>query len=155
MMGLMKANKDEKHRQWPPNGDLVLLGLWSDVTFLEWQQQCSDTDSDIKGLKWIMRRNVMNREVESVLPKVLKKNGVDSGLVGKWDQRVVLGPESEGFNTVCGTPNGSGVLYFLWTHREQLGRMEVKSITIWSDDQGAVSYAPTLVFEVGAVEGGG
>ena len=152
----MKAHKDEElHKEWPPNGKLIPLKLWSDVTFLEWQQQCLYTESDIKGLKWIMRRNLRNDMAISVLPKVLKKNGVNSGEVGGWDDRVVLRPESEGFNTLCGTPNGSGVVFFLLDHREQLGRMEVKSIIIWSKGQGKVAYAPTLVFEVGAVERGG
>jgi hypothetical protein len=102
------------------------IRAWSDVTFVEWQAQAHARAHDIKGLKYVIRYNIVNADTSMIINQAV---GPTSSI--GWPG-VTISMRSEIGRAVLGTPNGVGVAYLLATHKAQLGQKTVESVHLWS-----------------------
>ncbi|KAK5132539.1 hypothetical protein LTR08_008856 [Meristemomyces frigidus] len=143
------------HRGWT-GGPLPPLAAWSDIQYLEWHHLCTSHNVDPKGLKTVMRSNVINKATQAVMWLALESVGITDGPKAwpgtKFDMSTDAG------RAILGTPNGNGVGWLLFSHREGLGWKTITSVTMWDqrlspkdrEDQATWRMAarPCLVFDV-------
>ncbi|KAK3698739.1 hypothetical protein LTR37_016829 [Vermiconidia calcicola] len=136
------------------------LKQWSDIIFLTWKDLVADSPAQAKGLRYVLRHNVLNGDTKEIVSKAMKKVGVKSGIPPRWPGytfRPKFGPNGkedkamEPFLAMLGTPNCMGVVWLLAQHQEVLGKEKVKAITVWdrseSSGQG-VDVAPSILLEL-------
>lgn len=77
----------ENNAAW---GDAALPDLknWSDVVFLTWLSLTVGNEAQRKGLKIVVRVNVMNEDTRDVIEEALRKEGVASGNAPVWPGHV-------------------------------------------------------------------
>ena len=110
-------------------GDIVPLGRWSDLVFLEYENLCKTADTrdggpfDVKGLKAVFRSRIVNADTKNIIFEIAEKKGFDGPPA--WPGMEFKMDTDEG-KALLGTPNGNGVGWLLFSHREQLGWKTVK-----------------------------
>lgn len=103
------------------------LQQWSDVTFLEWQNQAA---SNVGGLKNILRSNIINLDTRNMMDTALQMMTPPQA-IGFWGSQVTFEMTSDQGKALLGTPNGGGVAWILINHKAQLGIKTISSVTIW------------------------
>jgi hypothetical protein len=102
------------------------ITAWSDITFVEWQTQAQANGQDIRGLKYVIRYEIVNPATTSIIEEAAGK------LYSiQWPGVTILMSDEKG-RAILGTPNGAGVAYLLATHKTQLGQKTVESVHVWS-----------------------
>lgn len=131
-------------------GDIVPLGHYSDITFLEWEHLAGDKTN---GLQYIFRNNIINRQTKNAIFQALANSGVEDGPVA-WPGHKFDMQSKEG-KAILGTPNGNGIAWILFSHRAQLGWKTVKSVVVFENVLSAgfrqyfhTDSRPTLLFEI-------
>jgi hypothetical protein len=129
------------------------LKHWSDIVFLEWQEQCRKNKTPIDQLSHVFRLNVTNDATKAAIDQALKSIGLERRqLYGKgWVERRTFSVDDEAAKALLGTPNGVGVAYLLLRYRKQLGRKKVKAVTIWGPNSAKTSQL-SLYFELENVD---
>ncbi|GAB1743600.1 hypothetical protein NU219Hw_g526t2 [Hortaea werneckii] len=157
---------------WPKDAPLPKIKQWSDIVALTWLHLTTTTGGAHQpptNLRWLFRRIIRNDDTQNVIGYVCKQKKVGQarpkGVTGPpwqapiWPGLVVRPEESAGegefFNALLATPNANGVVWLLAQHREQLGWKTVRSIRVWSDMPSSVVYSPSMLLEIGDVQGGG
>ncbi|KAJ5714584.1 uncharacterized protein N7483_011765 [Penicillium malachiteum] len=122
----------------------VKLKQWSDVVFLDWQNQCSTNDGDITNLNYFIRFSIANLDAGSVIGEV-----TGGATIGGYKTPMKFNAGSDEFNALLGTPNGSGVAWFLINHKAQLGTKTLASISLFrSKDPLGGDPVTNMAFEV-------
>ncbi|KAI6800593.1 hypothetical protein KC363_g1080 [Hortaea werneckii] len=114
-------------------GDLVPLGLLSDVMFLEYEHLCKTTQPplNVKDLRYMFRSQIVNKETREVIFEVLKRRGVVNGPI-PWPGTAFKFPSEEA-QALLSTPNGRGAAWVLISHRAELGWKTIKRITVFDN----------------------
>ncbi|KAI7504472.1 hypothetical protein KC367_g1106 [Hortaea werneckii] len=102
-------------------GDLVPLGLLSDVMFLEYEHLCKSAHPslNVKDLRYMFRSQIVNKETREVIFEVLNRRGIVNGPV-PWPGTAFKFPSEEA-QALLSTPNGRGAAWILISHRAELG----------------------------------
>ncbi|KAJ5895083.1 hypothetical protein N7495_006774 [Penicillium taxi] len=107
---------------------LVPLSVWSDVSFLEWQNLCSIYGASVQSLKHVVQSHIVNSETLEILPTALDESGTDVDWEKYKDGKKFTGGAT--FEALLGTPVASGTSWMLIQHKNQLGLKRIASITI-------------------------
>jgi hypothetical protein len=144
--------------------EALLAGLpklrhWSDIAFLQWKSMALPTEQALlPELKLVVRYEILNTDTRAVCSTVLaslRKQRQENAKPGiSYDEWLPHWPgisfpiESEEAAALCGTPNGSGILWLLAQHKAGLGRKTVDKVTLlYRREQGmGLNVVPTLVF---------
>ncbi|KAH8704001.1 hypothetical protein BGW36DRAFT_423532 [Talaromyces proteolyticus] len=128
----MIKNNGGKYRagQMPPS-----LDNWADVTYLQWLQAATDLggkprdiNARLPNLKYFARFHIINTESQGIINHALKNVGEQ---LGPWPGRSFSMRTDEG-KAILGSPNGRGVAFFLYQHKDLLGIKTVGSVTVFS-----------------------
>lgn len=121
-----------------------------------WKKYAST--SQRSGLRYVAKHNIVNEPTQQVMARVLKQQWPDEaepslGRAPLWPGKV-FEPDMEGFAPLLGINSIWGIPFFLIQHHgdEELGRLEVKKITVFVDVVSPTFYQPSVIVEVGAVE---
>ena len=139
----------------PPASQLVPLRKWSDVVYLTWTHVCSTATppADPKGLKYILRVNVVNWNSRDAVERVI---GGDLETLTDWPG-TSIDPSSEEGLALLGTPNGNGIGWLFLQHKSTLGGVrEVRESRVWDPHErvrkmfggGEGSVYPSMFFHV-------
>jgi hypothetical protein len=104
--------------------ELVPLRQYSDVVFLGWQKAAGDR---IKGLKYVFRHQITNKESIAVIKEVLERRTEQAKV---WPGLQISMTERDAW-AILGSPNGHGVAWLLLQHKDQLGLKSVRAVTIY------------------------
>ncbi|KAK4546053.1 hypothetical protein LTR36_002190 [Oleoguttula mirabilis] len=77
-------------------GEVVPLKQWSDVTFLEWQNQCTAKNKRVGNINYIVRSNVRGVDVINTIFTALENARQLNGVPPAWTQRVTFVRPNEG-----------------------------------------------------------
>ncbi|KAF7947940.1 hypothetical protein EAE96_009010 [Botrytis aclada] len=104
------------------------LQKWSDITYLSWHAQCTESSTPLKNLKHIIRSHITNPETTLVIEEILNEEHINCPPDGlKIDIN-----DSKGYGAALpGTPNGKGVGWLLAQHKNQLGNPKIVSVEIF------------------------
>ncbi|CAN9079219.1 unnamed protein product [Alternaria alternata] len=140
---------------------LPKLRYWSDVAFLQWKSLAPPTEqAPIPELKIVVRYAILNLDTRAVCNTILaslRRRRQEKAKPGvsydKWFPRwpgTTFPIASEEAKALCGTPNGTGVLWLLAQHKVGLGCKTVDKVTMFYRDESAIglSGVPTLIFYV-------
>ncbi|KAI7601559.1 Saccharopine dehydrogenase, partial [Hortaea werneckii] len=114
-------------------GELVPLGLLSDVMFLEYEHLCKTAvpPLQVRDLRYMFRSQIVNKETRETIFEVLKRRGVVNGPVA-WPGTAFEFPSEEAL-ALLSTPNGRGAAWILFSHRAELGWKTIKQITVFDN----------------------
>jgi hypothetical protein len=101
------------------------IRAWSDVVFVEWQSQTAASGHDIRGLKYIVRYEIVNGDTASIVDQAA------TAPESEWPGETIPMSAIRG-RAILGTPNGAGIAYLLATHKAQLGHMTVERVQLWT-----------------------
>ncbi|RHZ63559.1 hypothetical protein CDV55_106036 [Aspergillus turcosus] len=122
----------------------VLLKQWSDIAFLNWQQQCTAAGASVSNLKAVIRFSIVNTDAGSVIPQV-----TGGQTIGGYKNPMVFQPGDPNFNALLGTPNASGVAWLLINHKAQMGIKTIASISLFrSKDPLGGGSVTNMAFEI-------
>lgn len=113
------------------------LKLWSDVTFLEYQQFMKDSGQAVDGLKAVWHSAIINSETLDLASRLCKVD--DWTNIPVWPGKD-FEPGTDEFAAMIGSDNGKGVVYLLLQHREQLGSRSITNARIWKDNTLQILY---------------
>jgi hypothetical protein len=116
---------------------------WSDVTFVEWQEQAEASGLDIKGLKYVIRYHIVNTDTKWIIQQAAGESSLIT-----WPGVNIPMSDEKG-RAVLGTPNGVGIAYLLATHKAQLGQLTVESVRVWSHMIAPETYFLFVAFKIG------
>ncbi|CZR52908.1 uncharacterized protein PAC_02785 [Phialocephala subalpina] len=125
---------------------------FSDVVWLQWVASNGGT-GDLTNVNYIIRNFIINDETLEIVCEAIY-NAYGATTVGNsWYGRITLTAEKnpDEFAAVLGSPNGSGVGYFLLTHKQALGIKETTQVDIYMSD-GEIDI--TSDFETSAISAG-
>ncbi|ATZ56005.1 hypothetical protein BCIN_12g05450 [Botrytis cinerea B05.10] len=104
------------------------LQTWSDITYLSWHQQSTQSSTPLKNLKHIIQTHITNGKTISVIEYILEKEKImfpQNGLIIDIN-------DSKGYGAaLLGTPNGKGTGWLLAQHKDQLGNPKIVSVEIF------------------------
>ncbi|GFF94221.1 hypothetical protein IFM53868_07470 [Aspergillus udagawae] len=118
-----EKTKPEYKKQGTP---YVKLKQWSDVVFLNWQQECSAAGTSVSGLKAVIRFSIANTDAGNIIAQV-----TGGQTIGGYKNPMVFKPGESNYNALLGTPNGSGVAWLLINHKAQMGVKTIASISLF------------------------
>jgi hypothetical protein len=116
------------------------------VVFLSWIGLVKDP-VERQNLKYMFQLRINNKDINMVLERILKDEGVKSGKLDTTHE-VRLGPRSKGWNALLATPNMNGVCWLLVQHRKVLGPKTIKGIRVFLQDV-LGEYQPRWLSEIG------
>ncbi|KAK5135098.1 hypothetical protein LTR08_005623 [Meristemomyces frigidus] len=133
-----------------PTDQIVPLSRWSDIAFLSWVKSAR-TQAQVRSLKYFIQVNIINDDTQAVMAHFCPDSDLDNlplypGLT--------FDANSDAGMTLLGTPNGSGLAWFLAQHKASLGATrQVTKIHIWEtvpeDERDFVPHIPCMLVEVG------
>jgi hypothetical protein len=140
---------------------LPKLRYWSDVAFLQWKTLASSArPRSLPELKTVVRYEILNadtRAISSAILASIRKQRQETAEPGvsydswfpKWPG-VTFSIDSEEAKALCGTPNGSGVLWLLAQHKAGLGHKTVDEVCLYYGDGNGkgLREVPTLIFQI-------
>ncbi|KAF7173943.1 hypothetical protein CNMCM5623_006162 [Aspergillus felis] len=122
----------------------VKLKQWSDVAFLNWQQECSATGASVSNLKAVIRFSISNTDSGNIIAQVTGGETIGGG-----KKPMVFEAGNSNFNALLGTPNGSGVAWLLINHKAQMGLKTIASISLFrSNDPLGGDPVTNMGFEI-------
>ncbi|KAH9822956.1 Glycoside hydrolase family 36 protein, partial [Teratosphaeria destructans] len=132
---IMATNNDGPAHLKPPQEPLVPLRQWSDVAFLTWQHLCEVQGVDVDDIERIVRVNIINDDTLELMLAVLQsERGIDELTdLGDFQNGEEFLLSDDGFDVLLGTPNASGVAWFLAQHKSTLGEKRITRITLWDN----------------------
>ncbi|KAF2648826.1 hypothetical protein K491DRAFT_611948 [Lophiostoma macrostomum CBS 122681] len=121
------------------------LRHWSDIAFLHWQSiTLQETHST--QLNHIIRSSIQNHQTLSIVNKVLERNNVET--LPEWPG-ITFDINTEQAHALLGTPNGSGIAFLLFQHKQQLGHKTVEKVTMFYENNPSDLHRwPSLLFHL-------
>ncbi|KAF2876222.1 hypothetical protein BDV95DRAFT_560268 [Massariosphaeria phaeospora] len=126
----------------PPIELLPKLQKWSDVAFLQWYATSGKGDST-KNINYILQTPIENEESVSLIERALANTKKE---LKTWPG-VEFDAESDEGKAILGSPNGSGIGFFLTQHKKWLGNKMVVKLTVFQDD-GVAPRPPSVIFHI-------
>ncbi|TGO50084.1 hypothetical protein BCON_0192g00110 [Botryotinia convoluta] len=124
----MKQSRAQAAGESLDNISTTTLQTWSDITYLSWHAQCTQTSTPLKNLKHIIRSHITNSETSSVIKYILKEEKI----MCPPDRLTIDINDSKGYGaTLLGTPNGKSIGWLLAQHKNQLGNPKIVSVEIF------------------------
>lgn len=138
--GVILANRNfsPADQQSNPKAQLPDLQKWSDVAWLFWEMSCKGEGVGVGNLNYVFRVQIVNDNTRFIVSRAL-----GSTSVGAWPGTAFNMDTDQG-RAILGTPNGSGVAWFLINHQMQMGTRTVKSVNVFSTENGL-----QLAFKIG------
>ena len=102
--------------------------------FLEYQDEAQKQGHDITKLQYVYRSVAQNKETKRVVKSILRSVGIESGRPHAWPGRN-FGMDTDEGKAILATPNGVGVAWLLFQHKEQFGRKTIKSVDVFLDNE--------------------
>jgi hypothetical protein len=96
---------------------------------LQWQNAAGN--ANVGRLKYIFRATITNTDTQNIVTEALSRTG---RTLGNWDNRVEFSMFTKEGLAILGTPNGSGVAWFLINHKAQMGVKTIGSVFVWAED---------------------
>ena len=132
------------------------LSHWSDIVFLQYQEQSGKAGKAMKDLKYVFQSLCENEVTNNVVGKILKNHGISQdGIAKPWAEKTTFQMDTEEGQAILATPNSEGVAWLLIQHKGplQFGRNTIRSVTVFRDNRPAdFPYkGPSLVFELADV----
>ncbi|KAF4949824.1 hypothetical protein FGADI_8621 [Fusarium gaditjirri] len=125
---------------------------WSDATWMQWDRVCTEADSDVGDLKYIIRSKIANYiTLEIILRAILSRHDRNprrnKKTIGTWRNKIsfTAAKDKDEFPAILGSPNGAGAAFMLINHKKRLGVKTIKRIDI---------FVPEGSFEVTETEVG-
>src|ERR1700761_7427769 len=111
------------------NPVLPNLKQWSDVVFLEWQNQAGGTGGTIPAPKNVLRISILNTDTLNLIDQVMRNLPDTERPPGQasWGVRLPPWPgktfsiNSDAGKVLLASPNGRGTAWFLIQHKEKFG----------------------------------
>ncbi|CAK1364382.1 unnamed protein product [Cercospora beticola] len=142
---------------WDYNANrLPDLRQLSDIWWLLWEKVCSQQRVRPSELRYIVSKDTVNQETNEIFARILQMywpndEGIARGIAPKWPGKRIT-KEMDGFPTLVGTPSVWGAAYMLIQRAGTMGRKEIKSITVWNENENVQHfYQPSIMIEVGDV----
>ncbi|PVH95963.1 hypothetical protein DM02DRAFT_689119, partial [Periconia macrospinosa] len=107
--------------------ELPALRYMSDVFWGFWALE----SHDVTNLKYIMVAEVVNRDSEKLINRIIKNNG---GKLNTWPG-ITFNHDSEEAKVLIGCPNGWAWGFLLASHKKQLGRKWISKVTIFTPEE--------------------
>ncbi|KAK4545410.1 hypothetical protein LTR36_002760 [Oleoguttula mirabilis] len=123
---------------------LPQLGQWSDVVFLTWKYLT--TPQQRANLRWVFRREIENDDTNNIIGYVAKKRNVGKARPSDDNDGPVW--------ALLATPNLRGVAWLLAQHKADMGERTVRSIRVWNGGSEGDDYTPSMLLEIGPLDGG-
>ncbi|KAI2476620.1 hypothetical protein Ptr902_11967 [Pyrenophora tritici-repentis] len=101
------------------------LAHWSDAAFLQWASMHQD-EQGVRSLNYILREDIQNANTLHIAGHIIR----DLPQYHTWPG-AVFPDSSDECMALLGTPNGSGIAWFLAQHREQLGHKVVDRVALF------------------------
>lgn len=105
------------------------LQSWSDVTFLQWQKLCEETNTPLSRLKYIIQSDAVNFDTKAMVRHALGK----PANFENWEEikdGVTWSSHDDQLKAILASPNGRGGPWFLTQHKPQLRHlMTVSELT--------------------------
>ena len=132
------------------------LSQLSDVWWLLWAEICARGGNDVKNLKHVVQKSVVNDMTQTVLARVLQMHWpedqeIAEGRAPNWPGKLITS-DMAGFDALLGTANIWTVPYMLLQRHAVLGKKEIKSIRAYNAAPRAVFYEVNLIMEIGDVD---
>ncbi|KAF9885830.1 hypothetical protein FE257_012302 [Aspergillus nanangensis] len=121
-MGYISAEDNES--PWYASGKRYTppLSKLSDVYYLFWKEL--STNKNVKNLKYFFRHHVINTQSKRIALEVA------GGAIPEWPG-VSYDMSTDQGKAILGTPNGSGVAFFLINHKPELGVRVPTKVTLF------------------------
>ncbi|TGO32679.1 hypothetical protein BHYA_0296g00020 [Botrytis hyacinthi] len=127
-----KQSKAQAAGEPEDNISTTTLQTWSDMTYLTWHEECTETSTPLKNLKHIIRSHITNLETILVITEILEEEEITCPL----DGLTVNINDSKGYGAaLLGTPNGKGIGWLLAQYKKQLGNAKIASVKIFHSFQ--------------------
>jgi hypothetical protein len=105
------------------------LNQLSDDIFLNWKRLAGLDPNRIAALKYIFRCNIINDDTRAIVRHVESRIG---RTIGNWPGEVFpITKSDENGLAILGTPNGAGVAYFLFQHKEYFWEKTISKVRVW------------------------
>lgn len=129
---------EERNRQnHTPERPVPPMARWSDMVFVQWQEQCDREPSCSLGdVRLILRHHIVYPPSFDIAIAALRRRGFNT--IPQFGSREVFRPgdDDEGFYAILGEAHGAGAAYFLIQHKGQLGLRGITSFTVWANSAG-------------------
>lgn len=126
-----------------PAEEIPALHHWSDVAFLQYSSAATTSELPLP-LNYIFRNTITNPDTFAITSHVLVKQGYKD--YEEWPG-VIFDVDSEEGRAILGTPSGSGIVWLLAQHKQQLGEKRITKITLFcAETQEDVYRFPSLLF---------
>ncbi|KAF7946109.1 uncharacterized protein EAE97_005147 [Botrytis byssoidea] len=114
------------------NISTTTLQTWSDITYLTWHEECTQTATPLNNLKHIIQSHITNPGTIFVITEILEGEKITFPL----DGLTIDINDSKGHGAaLLGTPNGKGIGWLLAQHKKQLGNAKIVSVEIFHSFQ--------------------
>lgn len=113
------------------------LKQWSDLVFLQWQQEAG---GNTQNLRYIIRAHVVNPDTQDIVFQALSRAGHTQ--LPSWNDRVTFQMNTDEGKAILGTPNGAGCGYLVAQHKTQLGVKRIRDVVVWVITPGAIPATP-------------
>ncbi|KAK5122824.1 hypothetical protein LTR85_003739 [Meristemomyces frigidus] len=123
-VAVIQEYKDDNY-QWP--WPAPQLWRWSDVSFLLWQQQCSDSGKPVAGLEWVFHETIMNDSTKALIFQAL---GGNANSITSWPGKTFHACTDAG-KALIGSPNASGTAWMLAQHNTALAGKVIDRIVVY------------------------
>lgn len=104
----------------------------SDDIFLNWIRLAGPDRNRIAGLKYVFRCNVANDDTKNIVVDVESRIGHS---IGDWPGEVFQITDTDVNQrdglAILGTPNGAGVAYLLFQHKEYFPKKTISKVRVW------------------------
>ncbi|KAF7869926.1 hypothetical protein EAF04_004710 [Stromatinia cepivora] len=105
------------------------LQAWSDITFLEWSEECASHKTPLTNLNHVIQCHITNEETIEVIEEILGERGTK---LTPWGCKILMGDESGHGTALLGTPNGKGIGWILAQRRDSLQNPTLLGVEIFS-----------------------
>ncbi|KAK5126561.1 hypothetical protein LTR85_009495 [Meristemomyces frigidus] len=130
--------------------DITALYRWSDIAFLTWEHLTGTSQTQLRGLKYILGVNVINDDTMTCIQNFAPANDIDN--LPQWPG-LTFDTTSVAGMTLLGSPNGAGIGWFLLQHKDKLGsNRHVIKITVWEsatpEERDMLGPIPCMLFGI-------
>jgi hypothetical protein len=123
-------------------GPVPQMHHWSDVAFLEWQNQAQKNGQDVKNIKTFVSRKVANEYAQQIMYQVLYSLGLSGKPWQTFDEAQVISMDTEEGKALLASPNARGYAQFFLTHKPQLGLKRITGVKMFGDDNPSTDLNP-------------
>jgi hypothetical protein len=116
-----------------PDFHLPSLNRLSDVLFLNWKRLAGSDPNRIAGLKYVLHYYVTNRDTKAVISEIESRSLTR---IKNWPGRVFpITKSNKNGLALLGTPNGSGIAYFLFQHKDYFPEKTISKVRVWKSPE--------------------